>query len=54
MQCNIFCSNQFGFQQNHFSEYAIIQLVDQLLTSFEENKFILGLFVDFKKSFQKL
>ena len=35
---------QFGFQTGHSTEYVIVQLVDQILESFEYNKYTLGVF----------
>ena len=40
-------SKQFVFQLNHFTKHTIIQLLDQLLVSFEENKFTLDISIDF-------
>ena len=37
---NIFYKKQFGFQENHSTDHAIIQLV-------EKNHYTLGLFMDF-------
>ena len=48
---NILYSKQFGFQRNNSSEHAIIQLYDQICESFEQNKFTLGVFIDFSKAF---
>ena len=48
---NILYSKQFGFQRNNSTEHAIIQLYDQICESFEQNKFTLGLFIDFSKAF---
>ena len=42
---------QFGFQTEHATEHAIVQLVDQTLESFEYNKYILGVFIDLSKAF---
>ena len=48
---NILYSKQFGFQRNNSTEHAIIQLYDQICESFEQNKFTLGVFIDFSKAF---
>ena len=40
---------QFGFQTGHSTEHAIVQLVDQILESFEYNKYTLGTFIDLSK-----
>ena len=42
---------QFGFQTGHSTEHAIVQLVDQILESFEYNKYTLGVFIDLSKAF---
>ena len=42
---------QFGFQKGHSTEHAIVQLVDQILESFEYNKCTLGVFIDLSKAF---
>ena len=41
---------QFGFQTGHSTEHAIVQLVDQILGSFEYNKYTLGVFIDLSKA----
>ena len=47
----IFYHKQFDFQTGHSTEHAIVQLVDQILESFEHNKYNLGLFIDLSKAF---
>ena len=42
---------QFGFQTEHSTKHAIVQLVDQILESFEYNKYTLGAFIDLSKVF---
>ena len=42
---------QFGFQTGHSTEHAIVQLVDQILESFEHNKYTVGAFIDLSKAF---
>ena len=48
---NILYSKQFGFQRRHSTEYAIIQLIDQINNSFENNEFTIGVFIDPSKAF---
>ena len=36
---------QFGFQQKHSTEHAILQLTDQVNNSFERNRFTFGIFI---------
>ena len=44
-------SKQFGFQRGHSTEHAIMQLTDQINSSFEKNHFTLGIFIDLLKTF---
>ena len=50
----ILCPKQFGFQTRRSTEHAIVQLVDQILESFEYNKYTLGVFIDLSKAFDKV
>ena len=47
---SLFCK-QFGFQKGHSQEHVILQVVEQISQYFENNKFTLGVFVDFSKAF---
>ena len=47
----ILYSKQFGFQRGHSTDYAIIELVEQIYQNFEENKCTLGVFIDLAKAF---
>ena len=47
----ILCSKQFGFQTRHSTEHAIVQLVDQILESFEYNEYTLSVFNYLSKAF---
>ena len=48
---SIFYKKQFGFQEGHSKEHAIVQIVDQFRNSFESKQYSLGVFVDFSKVF---
>ena len=48
---SILYKKQFGFQEGHSTEHAIVQLVDQIRNSFESNQNTLGVFVDLSKAF---
>ena len=48
---NIFYAKLFSFQIGHSTEHAIVQLADQIYESFENNEFILGVFIDLFKAF---
>ena len=43
---DILYSKQFGFQNGHSTDHAVVQLVDQIIESFENNKYTLGVFID--------
>ena len=45
---------QFGFQTRYSTEHATVQLVDQILESFEYNNYTLGVFIDLSKAFDKV
>lgn len=51
LEHNILYEKQFGFQHAHATEHAIVQLVDQILQSFNENKYTIGVFIDLSKAF---
>ena len=42
---------QFGFQEGHSTEHAIVQLVDQIRNSFESKHYTVGVFVNLSKAF---
>ena len=48
---SILYKKQFGFQEGHSIEHAIVQLVDQIRDSFESKHSTLGVFADLCKAF---
>ena len=48
---NILYNKQFGFQKNTSTDYAVLELVNDLRQSFNENKFTVGVFIDLSKAF---
>ena len=48
---SILYKKQFGFQEGHSTEHAIVQLVDQIRNGFESKQYTLGVFVDLSKAF---
>jgi hypothetical protein len=48
---NLLYSNQFGFRTKHSTSLALSILVDQITTSFTEQKSTVGVFLDFSKAF---
>ena len=48
---DILYKKQFGFQQKHSTEHAILQLIDQENNIFERNQITLCIFIDLSKAF---
>ena len=44
---------QFGFQGNNSTECAILQLTQDIISSFEKGEYALGVFIDLSKAFDK-
>ena len=42
---------QFGFQRNNSTEHAILQLTQDITSSFEKGQYTLGVFIDLSKAF---
>ena len=49
LDSNVVYKKQFGFQEGHSTDHAILQLVDQIHSNFEKNNFTTGLFIDLSK-----
>ena len=47
-------SKQFGFQKGHSTDHAIVHLVDQIYESFENDSYILGVFIYLFKAFDTI
>ena len=50
-QYEILYKKQFGFQKKHSTEHALLELVNEISDSFENNKFTIGVFIDLSKAF---
>ena len=48
---NILYKKQFGFQKQHSTDHVIVCLVNEILKSFENNCYTLGVFIDLTKAF---
>ena len=48
---DILQSKQFGFQNDHSTDHAVVQIVDKIIKSFENNKYTFGVFTDLSKAF---
>ena len=51
VESNILYQKQFGFQNAHSTEHAILQLVNQITEAFSQGKYTLGIFIDISKAF---
>ena len=51
---DILYSKQFGFQNDHSTDHAGVQLVDQIIESFENSKYTLGVFIHLSTLLKKL
>ena len=51
LENNILYRKQFGFQNAHSTEHAILQLLNQITDVFSQGKYTLGIFVDLYKAF---
>ena len=51
LENNILYQKQFGFQNAHSTEHAILQLVNQITEAFSQGKFTVGIFLDISKAF---
>ena len=48
---NILSPSQYGFGSNITTSRALIELVEEITTSLDNNKYDIGIFVDLKKAF---
>ena len=48
---NVLYNKQFGFQKGHSTDYAIVQLADQMHEMFNKNIYTLGAFIGLPKAF---
>ena len=45
---------QFGFSKGHSTNYALIELINDIYFSFNQHKYMLGIFIDSSKAFNKV
>ena len=51
---NIFSDRQFGFREGYNTELASFELIGDILPSFDDKMYTMGLFIDFEKAFDTL
>lgn len=44
------CSSQYGFRESHFTEHALLDIVNKIQTNMDAKRFSCGIFVDLKKA----
>ena len=45
---NILYKYQFGFRENHSTSHALIDVVEYIYKSLDDNKFVFGVYIDLK------
>ena len=53
-QYNLIKTNQFGFQKNKCTSDAILEFLENIYDSFDQNKYYLAIFLDFSKAFDTI
>ena len=48
---NILYKYQYGFRKKHSTEHALIELIDQIRSSFGDKQMTCGIFIDLSKAF---
>ena len=48
---NLLFRKQFDFRKGHSTDHALIKLIDSIYHSFNQNKYLLGVFIDLSKAF---
>ena len=51
---NILSPSQYGFRSNMSTSHALIELVEEIIASLDNNKYVIGIFVDLKKAFDNV
>ena len=48
---NLFFQKRFGFREGHSTNHALIELINSINDSFNQNKYTLGVFIDLSEAF---
>ena len=51
---SILSPSQYGFRSNMSTSHALIELVEEITASLDNNKYAIGIFVDLKKAFDTI
>lgn len=51
---DVLTGNQYGFQKKKSSEMALLSIKEKIIQNFEDKKYTLGIFLDFKKAFDSI
>ena len=51
---DVFYSRQYGFRKKHSTMDAVVNLVSEILGSFEQNRMVLAVFIDLRKAFNTI
>src|SRR5437867_911933 len=51
---NIFYKYQYGFRKNHSTALSVLEVTDFCYANLDNNKYILGLFIDLQKAFDSI
>ena len=51
---SILCDSQYGFREKHSTEHALIDIVNQVQSHFDEGMLSCGVFIDLKKPFDTI
>ena len=50
----VFFDNQFGFRAKHYTDHAILSIVNKIQRAIDERGFSCGIFLDFSKAFDTI
>ena len=51
---NILSPSQYRFRRNMSTSHALLELVEEITTSLDKNKYVISIFVDHKKAFDSV
>ena len=46
--------NQYGFRKKHSVEFAVLELIDRILTHMDNNEIPINIYLDLSKAFDTL